>query len=112
MLREMNQPFFHQIVTTQQIENYMSQKLNLDLSLIFDQYLRQTNPPTLAIKEKSSRVLYRWEKCIPNFQMPLVTDKGQFNVTTDWVELPTEIALSNNQFYFKNVQQKKKRSKK
>lgn len=114
MLREMNQTFYHQIVTTQQIENFMSQKLNLDLSLIFDQYLRQTNPPTLSIKEKGNRVLYRWEKCIPNFEMPLVTDKGQFNITTEWTELPAEIGLSNNQYYFKSVQQKgkKKRRKK
>jgi hypothetical protein len=46
--------------------------------------------------------------------MPLVTDKGQFNVTTDWVELPAEIGLSNNQYYFKSVQKKgkKKRRKK
>jgi hypothetical protein len=90
----------------------MSQKLKLDLSLIFDQYLRQTNPPTLSIKEKGSRVFYRWDKCVPNFQMPLVTDKGQFNVTTDWVELPAEIGLSNNQYYFKSVAKKKNRHKK
>ncbi len=114
MLREMNQTFYHQIVTTQQIEKFMSQKLKMDLSLIFDQYLRQTNPPTLSIKEKGNRVLYRWEKCIPNFEMPLVTDKGQFNITTEWTELPAEIGLSNNQYYFKSVQQKgkKKRRKK
>jgi aminopeptidase N len=109
MLREMNQTFYHQIVTSAQIEQFMSQKLKLDLSVIFDQYLRQTNPPTLLIKEKGNRVFYRWDNCIPNFSMPLCTDKEKFSLSTEWTELPNGIALNTNQYYLKNLQKKQRK---
>jgi len=41
--------------------------------------------------------------------MPWIKDIGQFNVTTEWIKLPGELALSNNQYYFKNVQKKGKK---
>ena len=50
ILKQLNQDFRYQVVTGQQIEQYISQKAGIDLSPIFDQYLRQTNPPTLQYK--------------------------------------------------------------
>ena len=38
MLRGLNEEFFHQTVTTEQIENYMADFTGLNLSSFFDQY--------------------------------------------------------------------------
>jgi aminopeptidase N len=40
ILRGMNGDFYHQVVTGEQIENYLSEKTGLNLTSIFDQYLR------------------------------------------------------------------------
>ena len=50
IMRGLNKDFWHQTVTTQQIETYISKKAGIDLSKIFDQYLRTTNIPLLQYK--------------------------------------------------------------
>lgn len=44
ILRGLNKTFYHQTVTTAQIEAYITKKSGLKLNKIFDQYLRQTIP--------------------------------------------------------------------
>jgi aminopeptidase N len=99
MLREMNAVFYHKVVTTKEIEAYMSQKLQLDLAPIFDQYLRTSKIPILVLKEKKRKACYRWENCVDNFNMPIVTDHGNFIVTTKWTTLPTNLNRSSKQYY-------------
>jgi aminopeptidase N len=45
ILRGLNSKFYHSVVTTKQIESYMSEQSGKDLSKIFDQYLRTTKDP-------------------------------------------------------------------
>ena len=45
LLRGLNKTFYHQTVTTQEIENYISEFLGLDLTAFFDQYLRDVRIP-------------------------------------------------------------------
>ena len=40
ILRGIGKDFYHQTVTTQQIENYISEKSGINFSTVFDQYLR------------------------------------------------------------------------
>lgn len=84
MLREMNQRFYHQTVTTQQIEEFMSAKLGMDLSKIFDQYLRQKAPPTLQIKKKKGKIKYRWIFVVDGFDMPLIFKGKATPCTKKW----------------------------
>ncbi|MBO9572420.1 MAG: M1 family metallopeptidase [Chitinophagaceae bacterium] len=71
MLRSMNKDFYHQTVTTQQIEKYISDHAGSDLSKIFDQYLRTTKIPTLEYKYNNDTLSYRWTNCIEGFNMPI-----------------------------------------
>ena len=50
IFRGLNRDFWHQTVTTQQIEKYMSDKAGIDLSKIFDQYLRTKDIPVLKYR--------------------------------------------------------------
>jgi len=85
MLREMNTTFYHQLVTSQQIETFINRYSGIDFSKLFDQYLRQQNFPTLAVKKNGKQLQYRWERCVAGFQMPLkLEDNTWIYPTTNW----------------------------
>jgi len=78
MLRGLNKTFWHQTVTTKQIEDYMIGNLHMDLQKIFDQYLRTIKIPTLEYKLKKGKLSYRWTNCVKGFNMPLkIIDAGR-----------------------------------
>ncbi len=73
ILRGLNKTFYHQTVTTKQIEDYISKNAGVDLSKVFDQYLRTTQIPQLSYyyNNDKSKVFYRWDSCVTGFNMPL-----------------------------------------
>ena len=48
ILRGLNKDFYHQTVDSKQVEAYISEKSGIDLSKVFDQYLRTTVIPSNA----------------------------------------------------------------
>lgn len=71
MLRGLNKEFYHQVVTTKQVEEYMAKSLNLKLDKFFDQYLRDTRIPVFEYFVKDGVLVYRWTNCIRGFDMPV-----------------------------------------
>src|SRR6185437_1356635 len=71
ILRGLNQTFYHQTVTSKQIEDYINQQSGIDFSKVFDQYLTTTKVPMLDVKYENGKALYRWSNCIKGFDMPL-----------------------------------------
>ena len=71
ILRGLNETFYHQTVTTKQIEDYISTNSGLDLSAFFDQYLRYSNIPTLEYHIKDKQLKYRWINTVADFEMPV-----------------------------------------
>ncbi|RYZ22365.1 MAG: M1 family peptidase [Chitinophagaceae bacterium] len=78
ILRGLNKDFRQQTVTTQQVEQYISQKSGKDLSKIFDQYLRTTQIPELELKAEDDKLKFRWTNCIDGFNMPVRLSNGQW----------------------------------
>jgi aminopeptidase N len=78
VLRGLNKTFYHQTVTTKEIEGYISKKSGIDFSKVFDQYLRTTKIPVLEYKTVNGKLFYRWNNCVEGFNMPLkiYNDKG------------------------------------
>ena len=74
ILRGLNSTFYHQTVTTQQIENYISEQAGIDLTPVFNQYLRDTRVPTLEYYFKEKQLVYRWINCLDGFTMPVQVD--------------------------------------
>lgn len=70
-LRGLNKTFYHQTVSTQQIEDYLAEKLGLDLKVFFDQYLRSTDIPVLEYQVEKRQLKYRWSNCLKDFAMPV-----------------------------------------
>ncbi|AWX43125.1 hypothetical protein HME9304_00112 [Flagellimonas maritima] len=70
-LRGLNEEFYHQTVTTEQIENYISNKTEKDLSAFFNQYLRTTMIPKLEYKLEGNAITYRYVDIVEDFDMPI-----------------------------------------
>ena len=71
ILRKMNSKFYHQTVTTQQIENFLSREIGRDLNPFFNQYLRDTRIPVLEYKITEGKLNYRWNNVVSGFDMPV-----------------------------------------
>ena len=73
ILRKMNADFYHQTVTTKQIEDFLSKETGFNLNLFFNQYLRTIKIPTLEHTIENKTLKYRWTNTVANFEMPLKT---------------------------------------
>jgi aminopeptidase N len=71
ILRKMNVEFYHQTVTTQQIENFLSKETGYDLTAFFNQYLRTIKVPILEYQIKKKTLKYRWTNIVDGFDMPI-----------------------------------------
>ena len=73
ILMGLNKDFYHQTVTTGQIENYISTKSGINFSKVFDQYLRTIQIPVLSLHydEREKILTYQYKNCINGFNMPL-----------------------------------------
>jgi hypothetical protein len=102
ILRGLNSTFYHQTVTTKQIEDFISEESNYNFSKVFDQYLRTTQIPTFEyyLSKNKKKIFYRWANCISGFELPLRIsyEKGDLIVmptsTFKSTTLPKEIMLS------------------
>jgi len=77
ILRGLNQAFYHQTVTTAAIVGYINKQSGLNLTSIFDQYLRYKNIPTLEFRFQEKQLLARWVADVNGFSMPVkIRTKG------------------------------------
>jgi hypothetical protein len=88
ILRGMNRDFYHQTVTTQQIEQYLSQHAGFDYREVFDQYLRTTQIPVFeySLGSDGRSVSYHYTNCVDGFNLPLVLTGDQAKIRL----LPTD----------------------
>lgn len=82
----LNKDFYHQTVTTQQVENYINNFFKIDLIPFFNQYLRTTKIPILEYKIQDRELSYKWSNVVNDFSIPL---KISVNSTIEWIK-PTK----------------------
>jgi aminopeptidase N len=71
ILQGLNKDFWHQTVTTGQVESYISNHAGIDLGKVFDQYLRSTEIPVLRYKIDGNKVTFKYDKVVRGFAMPI-----------------------------------------
>ncbi len=71
ILRGLNKTFYHQTVTSKQVEEYISKQSGINFSKVFDQYLRTIKIPTLEYTISKGMLSYRWTNVVPGFAMPV-----------------------------------------
>lgn len=98
VLRGLNAEFRHQTVTTEQVESYISKTSGVDLSKVFDQYLRTARIPLLKYAVNGRTLSFSYERVVDGFAMPLrVTVNGKAltitpTATTQTMDFPDPIA--------------------
>lgn len=103
----LNKDFYHQTVTTQQIEDYIDRYFKIDLKPFFDQYLRTIKIPTLEYKLENNNLLYRWSNVVDGFSIPvnvfINSNSQRIRPTSRWKKLLSDKSINSfsvdNNFY-------------
>ncbi|HEV2276103.1 MAG TPA: M1 family metallopeptidase [Acidobacteriaceae bacterium] len=113
ILRGFYQHFKYQNIMTEDVAQYFNAKTGLNLTPVFDQYLRESNIPTLQLRFDGANgtVAYRWQADVPAFTMPVrVGRKGAWQIiqpTTDWKTMKTSLGKDEfdvaTDLYYVNV---------
>jgi aminopeptidase N len=109
ILRGLNKDFYHQTVTTKQIEEYIAQKANLDLNAFFDQYLRNISIPKLQWKNKRKKLKFRYTDVIDGFNLPVRikidgTKEMLMELSTSWQKTKGESLTVDKNYYIDSQQ--------
>ncbi|PKF75687.1 M1 family metallopeptidase, partial [Chryseobacterium sp. PMSZPI] len=111
ILRGLNKEFYHQTVTTKQVEDYISSQSGIDFSGVFDQYLRTIKIPTLEYVQNGDNLKFRYTDVVKNLKLPVIINNGDqtINPTEEWqtVKLKKNTPVEwNNNYYidYKDVQ--------
>ena len=100
ILRGLNKTFYHQTVTTKQIEDYISIKSGKDLSAFFNQYLRDTRIPVLEYVIKDNALAYRWNQVVQGFDMQVIV---YINGKKQWLFPSTQWKTKKNKEPVKEI---------
>jgi len=100
LIHDVYQHFKYHAIMTEEMVAYINGWLHMNLTPVFDQYLRHANLVALELKFEGGNVSYRWKADEPNFAMPIkvgIKDHWQvIHPTTTWQTMPT--TLSKDQF--------------
>ena len=97
LLKDFFQHYKYQTIMTEDIVAWFNQKTKMNLTPVFDQYLRHTALPKLELKfdETAGTVSYRWKVDEPKFAMPIrVGAKQHWQViwpTVEWQTMKTPL---------------------
>jgi aminopeptidase N len=103
ILRGLNSTFYHQTVTTKQIEDYISNEAKFDFSKLFDQYLRTRQIPVFQfyLSKNRRKLFFRWSNCVNGFNLPIYVSDNDinltFNATETWKNVPVSKKLIASQ---------------
>ncbi|EIJ40818.1 aminopeptidase N [Galbibacter orientalis DSM 19592] len=110
ILRGLGEKFYHQTVTTQQIEGYLSEKTGIDLTAFFNQYLRTVMIPKLEYSINNNTLKFRYTDIVEDFDMPIqvfINQKEQWIYPNkDWKEVNADTPIKefkvDEDFYILN----------
>lgn len=104
ILRGLNSEFYHQTVSSKQVEDYISEKKGVDLTDFFNQYLRTTMVPKVEYKYDKNKLSFRYVNIIENFDMPVI---AIVNGKEEWIFPTSEWKTKEFSLIVKDVSIKK-----
>lgn len=100
MLLKYAETYRHKIIDTQTVIQFFNNESGMNLTPVFNQYLRYTSIPKIEFIKEGSKISYRWIAEEPNFAMPLdVIVKGKevrIYPTQEWQKLTQKIKKLDN----------------
>jgi aminopeptidase N len=98
----------HKIIDTETVVAFFNKESNMNLTPVFNQYLRYSNIPELLIRKNNSNLEFKWNANEPNFNMPIDLDVNGKEIrmypTLDWqvmgdLKPNDEVKVLTNNFY-------------
>jgi hypothetical protein len=83
ILTGLNKDFYHQTISSAQVEEYISKKSSLDLTAFWEQYLRTIKIPKIEYQLAGKNLKYRYTNIVDGFDYPviLIVDNEEHLVT-------------------------------
>jgi aminopeptidase N len=114
LLHDYYQQFKYQTIMTTEMASFFNTETGLNLTPVFNQYLRHAAIPTLELRfdDAPHTVSYRWDAEEPGFAMPIRVGRSSDwqmvqPVTTEWKTLSTPLTKENfevaTDLYYVNV---------
>lgn len=99
ILRKMNKTFYHQTVTSAQIEKFLSDETGFKLDPFFNQYLRTVDIPTFEYQIEGENLKFRYTNCVADFNLPLKIKINEaeyiLEPATDWRSVSLLKSITN-----------------
>jgi aminopeptidase N len=112
-IHDLFQTFKYHNIMTEDVVKFMNERLGVDLTPMFDEYLRHAELPTLELvfNETDGTLAYRWKADERAFAMPIRAGRPTawqlLRPTTDWQVMKTDIRKDDFQvasdLYYVNV---------
>ena len=94
------QTYKHKIIDTPTVISFFNKESGMNLTPVFNQYLKYTSVPRLEVRKKGSKLSYRWTAEEPSFEMPVdIVLKGKTKriyPSTQWQKLPEKVKSWND----------------
>jgi aminopeptidase N len=113
LIHDLFQTFKYRNIMTEDIIAFCNQQTGMNLTPLFDEYLRHADLPVLELKfdGAAKTVAYRWKADEAAFHMPIRVGKADswqlVTPTSDWQTMPTPLAKDDFQvatdLYYVNV---------
>jgi aminopeptidase N len=112
-IHDLFQTFKYRNIMTEDVVKFVNERLGMDLTSMFDEYLRHAELPTLelAFSETEGTLAYRWKADERGFAMPIRAGRPSawqlLRPTTDWQVMKTDIKKDDfelaTDLYYVNV---------
>ncbi len=91
LLRDINKTYYHQTLSSEELENYIMEQTGLDLEGFFEQYLKTIKIPEIQYKNKNGVFSYCYKNTVKGFNIPVrffIDDKEVWlNPSEKWQKL-------------------------
>ncbi len=110
-LLKYSQTFRHKIIDTKTVVDFFNTEMQMNLSAVFNQYLKYSDIPVLEFQKNKNNIEYRWKTDEKNFEMPvdIILDDQEIRIaaTNTWKKLNQkvkaikDIKVNTRKFYVK-----------
>ena len=109
LLLDYSNTYRHKIIDTETVVNFFNKETGLNLTPVFNQYLRFSTIPKFEYKVSKNKLVYRWKATAQDFNMPIdikIKDKKiRLYPKTDWIiskykiKILNDVEVLTNDFY-------------
>ncbi len=115
MILKYSETFRHKIIDTETVINFFNTESGINLTPVFNQYLRFPDIPELVIKQNKKKLEFRWKVMEANFTMPIdvkvngkemrINPTNEFQKSKFKIKTLDEVEVLKNEFYVKVVKE-------